>query len=106
MSIGFEHLVRFHRKLSVINFHYNRNGLCAVTVAFPLKKTIFKSGARFKYVPGFMSMIAVYYILKALNLTESLFALILVYSAGSALGFTSQRFLRHHSDGFRRIGYD
>ena len=35
----------------------------------------------------FMSMIAVYYILKALNLTESLFALILVYSAGSALGF-------------------
>ena len=37
--------------------------------------------------PGFMSMIAVYYILKALNLTESLFALILVYSAGSALGF-------------------
>ena len=53
LSIGFEHLVRFHRKLSVINFHYNRNGLCAVTVAFPLKKTIFKSGARFKYVPWF-----------------------------------------------------
>ena len=91
LSVGFEHLVRFHRKLSVINFHYNRNGLCAVPVAFPLKKTIFKSGARFKYVPGFMSMIAVYYILKALNLTESLFALILVYSAGSALGFTSPK---------------
>ena len=32
-------------------------------------------------------MIAVYYILKALNLTQSLIALILVYSAGAALGF-------------------
>ena len=32
-------------------------------------------------------MIAVYYILKALNLTQSLLALILVYSAGAALGF-------------------
>ena len=87
LSIGFEHLVRFHRKLSVINFHYNRNGLCAVTVAFPLKKTILKVALVLNMFPGFMSMIAVYYILKALNLTESLFALILVYSAGSALGF-------------------
>ena len=106
LSIGFEHLVRFHRKLSVINFHYNRNGLCAVTVAFPLKKNHFKSGARFKYVPWFYEYDCRLLYFKALNLTESLFALILVYSAGSALGFTSPKFLRHHSDGFRRIGYD
>ena len=37
--------------------------------------------------PGFMSMIAVYYILKALNLTQTLTSLVLVYSAGAALGF-------------------
>ena len=37
--------------------------------------------------PGFMSMIAIYYILKAMNLTQSLVALILVYSSGAALGF-------------------
>lgn len=37
--------------------------------------------------PGFMSMIAVYYILKGLNLTQSLLALILVYSGGAGLGF-------------------
>ena len=37
--------------------------------------------------PGFMSMIAVYYILKAFNLDQTLLALILVYSAGAALGF-------------------
>lgn len=37
--------------------------------------------------PGFMSMIAVYYVLKAVGLTQSLVALILVYSAGSATTF-------------------
>ncbi len=37
--------------------------------------------------PGFMSMIAIYYILKAFGLTETLFALVLVYSAGAGLGF-------------------
>ena len=40
--------------------------------------------------PGFMSMIAVYYILKAVGLSEGSMirvALIMVYSAGSGLGF-------------------
>ncbi|HFH9663467.1 TPA: sugar ABC transporter permease, partial [Streptococcus pyogenes] len=37
--------------------------------------------------PGFMSMIAIYYILKALGLTQTLTALVLVYSSGAALGF-------------------
>ena len=37
--------------------------------------------------PGFMSMIAVYYILKAVSLTNTLVALILVYSGGAGLGF-------------------
>ena len=37
--------------------------------------------------PSFMSMIAVYYILKALGLTQTLTSLVLVYSAGAALTF-------------------
>lgn len=37
--------------------------------------------------PGFMSMIAVYHILKAINLDQSLYALILVYSGGAAMGY-------------------
>lgn len=37
--------------------------------------------------PGFMSMIAVYYILKGMNLTQSLIALIIVYSGGAAMGY-------------------
>lgn len=37
--------------------------------------------------PGFMSMIAIYYILKSMDLTQSLWALIFVYSSGAALSF-------------------
>lgn len=37
--------------------------------------------------PGFMSMIAVYYVLKAINLTQSLVALVLVYSAGAGINY-------------------
>ncbi|MDN6900186.1 sugar ABC transporter permease [Oenococcus sicerae] len=41
--------------------------------------------------PGFLSMISIYYILKALNLTNSLWSLIIVYSYGAALGFYVQK---------------
>ena len=37
--------------------------------------------------PGFMSMIAVYYIIKGLGLSQSLIALVLAYSASAGLGF-------------------
>lgn len=37
--------------------------------------------------PGFMSMIAIYHILKAINLTQSLVSLVLVYSGGAAMGY-------------------
>ena len=37
--------------------------------------------------PGFMAMIAVYHILKAIGLDQSLYALILVYSGGAAMGY-------------------
>lgn len=37
--------------------------------------------------PGFMSMTAIYFILKSVNLTQTLWALILVYSGGAAMGY-------------------
>lgn len=37
--------------------------------------------------PGFMSMIAIYHILKAVGLTQSLVSLVLVYSGGAAMGY-------------------
>ena len=73
---------------------------CAITTLFILMVSYSFSRMRFKLrkplmnvmlvlgmFPGFMSMIAVYFILKALGLLNSLFALILVYSAGAALSY-------------------
>lgn len=37
--------------------------------------------------PGFMSMIAIYHILNVAGLTQSLYALVLVYSGGAAMGY-------------------
>lgn len=37
--------------------------------------------------PGFMSITAIYHILKAIGLSQSLWALILVYSSGAAMGY-------------------
>ena len=37
--------------------------------------------------PGFMSMIAIYHIIKAMGLAQSLWALVLVYSGGAAMGY-------------------
>lgn len=73
---------------------------CAITTLFVLMVSYALSRMRFKarkpimnvllilgMFPGFMSMIAVYFILKAVGLTNSLLALILVYSAGAALSY-------------------
>lgn len=54
---------------------------------FKLRKAYMKVALVLGMFPGFMSMIAVYYVLKAVNLTQSLLALILVYSAGAGLSF-------------------
>ncbi len=48
---------------------------------------LMKAGLILNMFPGFMSMIAVYFILKAVGLTQSLAALILVYSSSSALSY-------------------
>jgi len=69
-----------------------------IVMAYSLSRLKFRWRGRFLQIalvlnmfPGFMSMIAVYYILKAVGLTQSLIALILVYVAGAALGFYVQK---------------
>ena len=73
---------------------------CAITTAFILSVSYALSRMRFRLrrpimnvllvlgmFPGFMSMIAVYFILKAMGLTNSLLALVLVYSGSGALSY-------------------
>lgn len=73
---------------------------CAITTVFVLMVSYALSRMRFRFrkpimnlllvlgmFPGFMSMIAVYFILKAMSLTNSLVALVLVYSGSAALSY-------------------
>ncbi|RSX53391.1 ABC transporter, permease protein [Bifidobacterium dolichotidis] len=77
--------------------------VCVISVFFVLSVAYCISRLRFRgrrffmnfvlvlgMFPGIMAVVAIYFILKAMNLTDSsttLFALILVYSAGSGAGF-------------------
>lgn len=54
---------------------------------FKLRKTLMNIGITLNLFPSVLSMIAVYFILKSLNLTNNHFGLILVYSASSGLGY-------------------
>lgn len=58
---------------------------------FKMRKPFMNIAMILGLFPGFMSMIAIYYILKGFNLLETgqlkLFALVLVYSGGAGLGF-------------------
>lgn len=63
---------------------------CTSRLRFKMRKPLMNIAMILGLFPGFMSMIAVYYILKALGLSEGAMirvALILVYSAGSGIGF-------------------
>ncbi|MBQ9714651.1 MAG: ABC transporter permease subunit [Clostridia bacterium] len=73
---------------------------CVLTTLFILMVSYALSRLRFKLrkpimnvllvlgmFPGFMSMIAVYFILKAMGLTNSLLALVMVYSGSAALSY-------------------
>ena len=84
----------FTNTLFVASITFVISTFMVLSVAYVMSKLKFKSRKLILNValilglfPGFMSIIAVYYILKFMNLTQSLFALILVYSAGSGLGF-------------------
>lgn len=54
---------------------------------FPSRKRLMNLGLIMGMFPAFMSMIAVYHILKLVGLSQSLTALILVYSATACLGY-------------------
>lgn len=56
-------------------------------IRFKLRKTFMNIALVMGMFPGFMSMIAVYFILKSVEMNQSLIALIIVYSAGAGLGF-------------------
>ncbi len=63
---------------------------CMSRMRFKMRKPFMNVALILGMFPGFMSMIATYYILKALGLTEGAMirvSLVLVYSAGSGLGF-------------------
>lgn len=103
-QIGFANFVKlftqtqfprwFLNTLFVSSISFMLSTLLTLSVAYVMSKLRFTFRKKFLNIaiilglfPGFMSMIAIYYILKALNLTQTLFALILVYSAGAGLGF-------------------
>ena len=63
---------------------------CLSRLRFKLRKPYMNMAMILGLFPGFMSMVAVYFILKAVGLTEGnnvRLALILCYSGGAALGF-------------------
>ena len=73
---------------------------CAVSTIFVLMVAYATSCMRFKarkplmniavilnLFPGMLSMVAVYFILKTLNLTNNHIGMVIVYSAGSGLGY-------------------
>ena len=54
---------------------------------FKARKPMINIGMILGMFPGFMTMIAIYYLLKAMGLTQTLVALIICYSAGAGLGY-------------------
>ncbi len=63
---------------------------CMSRLRFKMRKPFMNLCMIMGLFPGFMSMIAVYYILKSLGLTEGAMirvALVMVYSGGSGMGF-------------------
>ncbi len=103
-AFGFDNFVNLFTKTQFLTWFLNTllvasvsfvlSTLLTLTVAYVMSKLKFKMRKKFLNIaiilglfPGFMSMIAIYYILKALGLTQTLFALMLVYSAGAGLGF-------------------
>lgn len=73
---------------------------CVVSTAFVLMVAYAMSCMRFKgrktlmsfaiilgMFPGVLSMIAIYFVMKLLGLSNSLFGLVVIYSAGSGLGY-------------------
>lgn len=60
---------------------------CMSKLRFKMRKAFMNLTMVIGLFPGFMSMIAIYFLLKAIGLTQSLAGLIIAYSAGAGLGF-------------------
>lgn len=63
---------------------------CMSRMRFKMRKPFMNIAMILGLFPGFMSMVAVYYILKALNMSEGSMipvALVVVFSAGTGIGF-------------------
>lgn len=60
---------------------------CFSRLRFKARRPLMNMGLILGMFPGFMSMIAVYHLLKLVGLDQSLVALILVYSSASCLGY-------------------
>lgn len=54
---------------------------------FKARRPLINIGMILGMFPGFMTMIAIYYLLKAMGLTQTLVALVICYSAGAGLGY-------------------
>lgn len=104
LSLGFGNFARLFRETKFLKWLGNTllvaSCSCFLTTIFILMVSYALSRLRFRLrrtimnvllvlgmFPGFMSMIAVYFLLKAMGLTNSLLALILVYSGGAALSY-------------------
>ena len=57
------------------------------TTIIPARKPLMNLGMIITLFPGFLSMIAIYFIMKTFNMTNSHLGLILVYSGSSGLGY-------------------
>lgn len=104
LRLGFDNFVRLTRDTMFMRWLGNTLLVavcsCALSTLFILMVSYALSRLRFTFrkpimnvllvlgmFPGFMSMIAVYFILKAMGLTNSLLALILVYSGSAGLSY-------------------
>lgn len=104
LKLGFDNFTRLFKETLFLRWFWNTLKVstcsCILTTIFTLAVSYALSRMRFKMrkplmnvmlvlgmFPGFMSMIAVYFILKAMGLLNSHLALILVYSGGAALGY-------------------
>lgn len=84
----------FMNTLIVAIFSCIISTISVLMVSYAFSRLRFKTRKKFMNVgmilgmfPGFMTMIAIYYLLKAMGLTQTLVALVICYSCGAGLGF-------------------
>ncbi|MEE0931112.1 MAG: sugar ABC transporter permease [Acutalibacteraceae bacterium] len=91
---SFDYPRAFINTLIIAVFSCIISTLSVLMVSYTFSRLRFKTRKAFMNVtmilgmfPGFMTMIAIYYILKVIGLSQNIIGLIIVYSAGAALGY-------------------